>query len=114
MRAWSGKGRDRLTGEENGAQVTRGGTPGPNAHGKAPRTCRGETSLEAGLKAVPPRSGATFDLDQGRGRAMPGRAGSRRFGAGRRPSRWACLRAALRARRTASAFSRVFFSDGFS
>src|SRR5437879_2749996 len=36
------------------------------------------------------------------------------FGAAMRPSRWACLRASLRARRTASAFSRVDRSDGFS
>ena len=36
------------------------------------------------------------------------------LGAGSRPSRWARLRASLRARRTASAFSRAFFSEGFS
>ena len=34
--------------------------------------------------------------------------------AGRPPSRWARLRASLRARRTASAFWRAFFSEGFS
>ena len=33
---------------------------------------------------------------------------------GIKPSRWACFLAALRARRTASAFSRVLRSDGFS
>ena len=33
---------------------------------------------------------------------------------GSRPSRWARLRASLRARRTASARSRARFSDGFS
>lgn len=41
-----------------------------------------------------------------------GRAG--RFGAAISPSRIACLRASLRLRRTASAFSRVFRSEGFS
>src|SRR5262249_1304079 len=41
-------------------------------------------------------------------------AGSRRLGIGIKPSRWACFLAALRARRTASAFSRVLRSDGFS
>jgi len=35
-------------------------------------------------------------------------------GRGSRPSRWARLRASLRARRTASARSRARFSDGFS
>src|SRR5690606_31016991 len=35
-------------------------------------------------------------------------------GAGSRPSRWAFLRASLRARRTASPFSRARFSEGFS
>jgi hypothetical protein len=34
-------------------------------------------------------------------------------GSQRRPSRCAFLRASLRARRMASAFSRAFFSDGF-
>src|SRR5262245_24779707 len=48
-----------------------------------------------------------------RGPARRG-ASSRRLGIGIRPSRWACFRAALRARRTASAFSRVLRSDGFS
>ncbi len=43
------------------------------------------------------------------GSALDGR------GLGRnQPSRWARLRASLRARRTASAFSRAFFSEGFS
>jgi len=42
------------------------------------------------------------------------RVSSRRLGVGMSPSRWACLRAALRARRMASAFSRVLRSDGFS
>src|SRR3989442_194523 len=41
-------------------------------------------------------------------------AASRRLGIGIKPSRWASLLAALRARRTASAFSRVLRSDGFS
>src|SRR5690606_16082365 len=36
------------------------------------------------------------------------------LGAGIRPSRCAFLRASLRARRTASAFSLAFFSEGFS
>src|SRR5262249_16511097 len=40
--------------------------------------------------------------------------GSRRLGMGIKPSRCACFLAALRARRTASAFSRVLRSDGFS
>jgi hypothetical protein len=40
--------------------------------------------------------------------------GSRFFGIGIKPSRWACFLAALRARRMASAFSRVLRSDGFS
>src|SRR5215475_6644354 len=41
-------------------------------------------------------------------------AGSRRLGSGIKPSRCASFLAALRARRTASAFSRVLRSDGFS
>jgi len=41
-------------------------------------------------------------------------AASRRLGIGIKPSRWACFLAALRARRMASAFSRVLRSDGFS
>jgi hypothetical protein len=41
-------------------------------------------------------------------------ASSRRLGLGIKPSRWACFLAALRARRMASAFSRVLRSDGFS
>src|SRR5262249_20213219 len=41
-------------------------------------------------------------------------AASRRCGMGIKPSRWASFLAALRARRMASAFSRVFRSDGFS
>jgi hypothetical protein len=41
-------------------------------------------------------------------------AASRRLGMGIRPSRWASFLAAFRARRTASAFSRVLRSDGFS
>ena len=41
-------------------------------------------------------------------------AGSRRLGIGIKPSRCASFLAALRARRTASAFSRVLRSDGFS
>jgi len=36
------------------------------------------------------------------------------FGIGSRPSRCSFLRCSLRARRTASAFSRAFFSEGFS
>src|SRR5262249_27273835 len=46
----------------------------------------------------------------------PARRGgaSRRLGIGIKPSRCACFLAALRARRTASAFSRVLRSDGFS
>src|SRR6516225_6231147 len=42
------------------------------------------------------------------------RTSSRRFGVGIRPPRWALFRASLRARRIASAFSRVLCSDGFS
>jgi hypothetical protein len=41
-------------------------------------------------------------------------AASFRFGMGIKPSRWASFLAALRARRIASAFSRVLRSDGFS
>jgi hypothetical protein len=48
------------------------------------------------------------------GRARGRRASSRRLGAGMRPSRCACFRASLRARRMASAFSRVLRSEGFS
>ena len=47
----------------------------------------------------------------------PGPPGPRVTGLGlpgNRPSRWARLRASLRARRIASARSRAFFSDGFS
>ena len=44
---------------------------------------------------------------------LPGRIFFPR-GAGSRPSRWAFLRASLRARRTASPCSRVAFSEGFS
>jgi hypothetical protein len=56
-------------------------------------------------------------LDQWRGpRAgppLPGAPGTRGF-IGSRPSRCIFLRASLRARRIASAFSRGFFSEGFS
>jgi hypothetical protein len=44
-------------------------------------------------------------------RVRPGGLG---FGLATRPSRCACLRASLRTRRTASAFSRTRLSDGFS
>src|SRR5665213_596284 len=44
----------------------------------------------------------------------PAPRGAGFFGAAIRPSRWARLRASLRARRTASAFWRARFSDGFS
>ena len=48
------------------------------------------------------------------GRPTGRRASSRRLGLGISPSRWACFRAAFRARRIASAFSRFLRSDGFS
>src|SRR5882724_671964 len=48
-------------------------------------------------------------------RSAPGPAPNTGFGfIGNRPSRCNFLRASLRARRTASAFSRAFFSEGFS
>src|SRR6202158_4979491 len=48
-------------------------------------------------------------------RPAPGPAPNTGFGfIGNRPSRCNFLRASLRARRTASAFSRAFFSEGFS
>ena len=48
-------------------------------------------------------------------RSAPGPAPNTGFGfIGSRPSRCSFLRASLRARRTASAFSRAFFSEGFS
>src|SRR5262249_32429758 len=50
------------------------------------------------------------NLDSGARRG----ASSRRLGMGIKPSRCASFLAALRARRTASAFSRVLRSDGFS
>src|SRR6202012_3226814 len=47
--------------------------------------------------------------------SAPGPAPNTGFGfIGSRPSRCSFLRASLRARRTASAFSRAFFSEGFS
>jgi len=48
------------------------------------------------------------------GRATGRRSSSRRLGLGIRPSRWASFRAAFRARRMASDFSRALRSDGFS
>jgi hypothetical protein len=53
---------------------------------------------------------ATQNLGDGARRG----AASRRLGMGIKPSRWASFLAALRARRMASAFSRVLRSDGFS
>ena len=48
-------------------------------------------------------------------RSAPGPAPNTGFGfIGSKPSRCSFLRASLRARRTASAFSRAFFSEGFS
>jgi len=61
--------------------------------------------------------GAALGADDiGRRAPGPPAAPGRGFGLGAaiNPSRMACLRAALRLRRTASAFSRVFRSDGFS
>src|ERR1700722_18687519 len=56
-----------------------------------------------------------FSSDQRRGPAAERGAPSTGFGfIGNRPSRCARLRASLRARRMASAFSRAFFSEGFS
>jgi hypothetical protein len=54
------------------------------------------------------------ETQNGLERAMGRRASSRRLGLGISPSRWACFRAAFRARRIASAFSRFLRSDGFS
>src|SRR5258708_4359367 len=65
---------------------------------------------------TPPRRTALFDLkkkNQGREGPAPA-AGRGTTGAGTPLSRWARLRASLRARRTASAFWRAFFSEGFS
>src|SRR5690606_40037296 len=63
----------------------------------------------ANKDAVPDGDGATDSLSeaaQGRARATVAPASM--------PSRWARLRASLRARLMASAFWRAFFSDGFS
>ena len=49
-----------------------------------------------------------------RGAALPGPPGISRGFTGMRPSRCILLRASLRARRMASAFSLAFLSDGFS
>src|SRR5690606_30825048 len=79
------------------------GSRGFRGHG-AP--CPVET---ANRDAVPEGDGATDSLSeaaQGRARAAVAPASM--------PSRWARLRASLRARLMASAFWRAFFSDGFS
>ena len=68
---------------------------------------RDSTSAERGARTC---SQQTQNLGSGGRRG----AGSRFFGMGIKPSRCACFLAALRARRIASAFSRVLRSDGFS
>ena len=59
------------------------------------------------------RGGAPAPAKGGRPFDLPGNTFFP-FGAAMSPSRWAFLRASLRARRTASPCSRVAFSDGFS
>src|ERR1700687_5989885 len=62
-----------------------------------------------------PRGPAPPRPPPGPPRSAPGPAPNTDFGfIGSRPSRCSFLRASLRARRTASAFSRAFFSEGFS
>src|SRR5258707_1545866 len=62
-----------------------------------------------------PRGPAPPRPPPGPPRSAPGPAPNTGFGfIGSRPSRCSFLRASLRARRTASAFSRAFFSHGFS
>ena len=65
--------------------------------------------LVSANETPPGETGRRFSSPENRiayGRLLGGR--------GSRPSRWARLRASLRARRTASARSRARFSDGFS
>ena len=61
-----------------------------------------------------PPGGTSQKTQDDLGRPNGRRASSRRLGGGISPSRCACFRAALRARRMASAFSRALRSDGFS
>ena len=59
-------------------------------------------------------SAAHGAVNDGGRRCRAGRDRLRFFGAATSPSRTACLRASLPARRAASAFSRAALSDGFS
>ena len=68
----------------------------------------------SGFGASDRAPGAVQTIQNDLGRPGGRRASSRRFGGAMSPSRWACFRAALRARRMASAFSRALRSDGFS
>ena len=77
-------------------------------HTGAAHSVRDSTSAERAAQERVPQQ--TQNLGSGARRG----AGSRRLGMGIRPSRWASFLAALRARRMASAFSRVLRSDGFS
>ena len=73
---------------------------------------RVRTARAASLR-ITRKEGLSQQTQNGLGGARRG-VGSRRLGIGIKPSRWANFLAALRARRTASAFSRVLRSDGFS
>jgi len=83
------------------------------------RICAGRTPMPRTRSPTPhPRrergAGTCSQQTQNLGSGARRGAGSRRLGIGIKPSRWASLLAALRARRMASAFSRVLRSDGFS
>lgn len=77
---------------------------------------RPSTHLRQTYFSIQARGGTRPAAEKGSGRAgLPGNDTAFFLGgAGIRPSRWACLRASLRARRIASLRSRVAFSDGFS
>jgi hypothetical protein len=91
--------------------------PGNDEHNLTPVTLtpppQGPTREKSAPR--PRRRGATcLQQAQNLGGGARRGASSRFFGMGIKPSRWACFLAALRARRMASAFSRVLRSDGFS
>jgi hypothetical protein len=90
------------------AAFERGRIPLCLLHDDAAPSVRGSNS--SGRATDEPLSQQTQNL---RGGARRG-AASLRLGMGIKPSRWASFLAALRARRIASAFSRVLRSDGFS
>jgi hypothetical protein len=78
--------------------------PSAQLGGAAGRPCRATWNRLASISGRGPRAGPP----------LPWAPGTTRGFIGSRPSRCIFLRASLRARRIASAFSRVFFSGGFS